>query len=269
MFRCLIITLFLVSLQFVPPNAEWSPWNHWSLCFEHSAGISAQTRTRACLGVNANKCQGSDTQARACLSTEPNINRDEPSQALTNPPLSIAEANAEWTLWSEWTECQSLPMGSSRPFRTRWRICDRRKCELAEAVSEKLKCIPCHGTPVEQRHCAEPGPFKKHSDHCQWNEWSAWSPCSTTCGSGTRRRIRDCPCQKCLPERNSREEQNCYNLLPCPSPNQPPPFSVFSLAAVPFFDASKTQLAPFDPCSACPPNYPLPCYTCLNTNANW
>uniref|UniRef100_A0A183BY11 Thrombospondin type 1 domain protein n=1 Tax=Globodera pallida TaxID=36090 RepID=A0A183BY11_GLOPA len=271
MFHYLIIFCF-ASLQFLAQNAaEWSPWNHWSVCFEHSLGISAQTRTRACLGDAGNKCQGSDTQAKACLPQELSIKRDEhyiPSPP-SSPVPSVIRAEAKWTPWSEWTECQSLPMGSSRPFRTRWRICDRRKCEMGE--STKTECIPCKGTPTEQMNCVEPAPqtLSKQREQCQWNEWSAWSPCSTTCGPGTRVRVRGCPCHKCSPEGPSHEEQICYNLLPCPYAAQPTLPVALSTMAFTNVSLNPATVQPFfDPCSLCPADYPLPCYTCLNLHTN-
>lgn len=53
-----------------------------------------------------------------------------------------------------------------------------------------------------------------------WGDWSQYTPCSTTCGNGTRRRSRRCddpqPQYKGIDCEGAPFEQiNCTNSLPC------------------------------------------------------
>ncbi|KAF7639031.1 hypothetical protein Mgra_00001557 [Meloidogyne graminicola] len=72
--------------------------------------------------------------------------------------------------------------------------------------------------------------------------------------------MRICSCLKC-PEGQSKEEQNCYNIIPCTTTiSQPYNWWLGGIA----HNLTISPTLSFNPCIYCPPNYALPCYTCLN-----
>lgn len=81
-----------------------------------------------------------------------------------------------WTAWSEWTECSRTCNGGRR---SRSRRC----------ITEDKVELDCSGRTLEIEDCNEYIPCPVDGE---WNGWSEWSPCSTTCGNGTRERTRDC-----------------------------------------------------------------------------
>ncbi|KAL7077182.1 hypothetical protein ACQ4LE_003840 [Meloidogyne hapla] len=260
----IIFIIFSFSFIINSLKANWSQWNAWSLCFEQN-GIWSQTRTRTWLG-DLNSNPGNNQQARACIPSTVSHS----SEFNQFSPASII-ANADWSQWSEWTECNNL--GNLPPFRTRWRVCDKRKCDVASVThplgfsSSNVECQLCPGKSMEQQNCPvnqihyeSPGIISLEQFNCHWGEWSNWSACSSTCGKGIQIRMRVCSCSKCL-DGQAQEEQNCYNLLPC-QPAIPQPYGWWLEGIA--HNLTISPPLPFNPCNYCPPNYALPCYTCLN-----
>lgn len=64
--------------------------------------------------------------------------------------------------------------------------------------------------------------FNYSSVHGNFTNWSPWSPCSKTCGTGSQMRIRDCtnPLPKyggndCRNLGDEEETQSCINEVKC------------------------------------------------------
>ena len=99
--------------------------------------------------------------------------------------------------WSEWTpatkDCSST---CGIGVRVHTRFCSiRDKCQGTESI----KLETCKVDKV----CPE------------WVAWEPWTSCSTTCGGGTRERIRECPMGGC--EGEALEVEPCNKDKACPS----------------------------------------------------
>lgn len=87
------------------------------------------------------------------------------------------ENNKKWQEWSAWSDC-SISCGLNvEGYQMRKRKCDQsnEKNEKCEDEEEIRPCFPTVDCPIEPP-----------------TMWSEWTKCSTTCGNGTRSRIRYC-----------------------------------------------------------------------------
>jgi len=109
-----------------------------------------------------------------------------------------------WDEWSEWSSCDRT-CGEGKRTRTR--------TVLTLARNGGKQCSESLSSEVE--YCAnDPCP-----PECDWDNWSTWTPCSKSCGGGTKTRIRSCdnsayPDCKCEPG-SSIESDEC-NVEVCP-----------------------------------------------------
>lgn len=96
-----------------------------------------------------------------------------------------------WSKWSQWSRCQPK-CGNSRAKR-RFRICHKPKM-LRSNMQWR-----CHGASVQRMRCsmAPCSDSRGHDDDNVWTEWSEWSGCSRTCGSGQMFRHRACVRHPC------------------------------------------------------------------------
>ena len=194
--------------QFEQCNSEscpaWSEWGEWSGC-STECGEGEQRRERVCEGgVGGGACPGEAKETRDCLE------RSCPT----------------WTEWSAWSGCTA---NCGRGLRDRVRrcgsslyryeascpgpateeeVCEAGPCLGWEAWSEWSSCsATCgRGRRERNRQCGIlarqtgvgcPGP-EAESEECEeaactsWTGWGEWSGCSTTCGTGSQVRTRDC-----------------------------------------------------------------------------
>lgn len=161
--------VFYVNIE-VP--IEWSTFGPWTGCSKSCGSGGIQYRTRVCLLSNGSpalgddqKCVGENVETRKC-------------NQLACP------INGGWNEWSEWSKCpdcldekiHKLPVTSRRT----------RDCNNPTPSNGGLECL---GDSFEEVECLR---MKYCQIHGGWSEWSAWSSCSKTCGSGLRSRKRFC-----------------------------------------------------------------------------
>ncbi|XP_061181416.1 semaphorin-5A-like [Saccostrea echinata] len=97
-------------------------------------------------------------------------------QDVTSCPVHKHPVDGQWSTWSPWTSCsQSGNNPSSGNC-----LCRLRSCDSPPALYGGQ---PCQGSAVEVANC---------TIHGQWSDWTSWSKCSTTCGSGQQTRSRSC-----------------------------------------------------------------------------
>ncbi|GAB6033516.1 hypothetical protein CHUAL_013395 [Chamberlinius hualienensis] len=105
--------------------------------------------------------------------------------------------------------------------------------------------------------------------HGGWSQWSAWSPCSTTCGHSVRRRLRECNNpkpkfggSKC--SENSEETEKCDVILNCPESE-----NTITTALTGRINDNWSQWSLFSPCSVtCGSGIMERKRTCPNAYAN-
>ncbi|XP_072010680.1 SCO-spondin-like isoform X3 [Engystomops pustulosus] len=218
------------NLQACQVNGAWSKWTPWSWC-DRSCGGGRSVRSRTCTSPppkNGGKdCSGEKYQVRIC---NPRPCAD------TCPPGMQQTACANLCP----RRCADLQQGI---------VClDGETCEPgcrcpSGSLEQDGLCVPipqCECTDLQGRSwtprsaltdncnnctCAE-GRLRCSQESCgpqdcAWSQWSTWSPCSSTCGSGLHVRFRSpipaslwshCP----APEQQSRPclLEMCPSLCP-------------------------------------------------------
>ncbi|XP_050798803.1 SCO-spondin-like [Gopherus flavomarginatus] len=207
-----------------PSQCEWSHWSRWSPC-SVTCGDGLQTRFRtATSGSWARECQKEQLQTRPCpqgpcppLCLHQGWERrlgdtwllGECQQCICTPEgiycQDIACAvHGSWTPWSPWSDC---PVTCGNGTHVRTRACIN--------PPPRNNGSYCAGPEAEAQGCAaRPCPAAEPCD------WSAWSPCSRSCGTGLATRTGTCTCPS--PEGPStpcndsarQEVEPCY-LRPC------------------------------------------------------
>jgi len=138
-----------------PVDCKWSEWGEWSSC-SSSCGEGSQQRGRTETSATSNgaKCIGKPADVRSCR--QPN---DCPVQC-------------RWGQWTEWSRCSSTcGPGVFKRIRNQLHV----------------EGSACSGFEKDERPCLSDDPCPVD---CQLEDWSTWSPCSTTCGNGTMSRNR-------------------------------------------------------------------------------
>ncbi|KAK2175546.1 hypothetical protein NP493_723g02011 [Ridgeia piscesae] len=166
-------------------DGAWGSWSEWNRC-SVSCGAGFKNRTRKCdypapLG-DGKDCDGIATQEMPCI-------------------MPICSIDGEFSPWSAWGRCTVSCEGG---IQTRSRKCSGGRFGGSDCEGPSEEFQNCNGQP-----CPVNGYFK---------QWSDWSECSASCGSGNQTRQRICVApqfggRNCSGE--NFEQKNC-TLIECP-----------------------------------------------------
>jgi len=138
-------------------ESKWGPFGAWSPCTK-TCGEGTQTRKRLCMAGLAHgnpcaaPCLGPATETRAC---------------------GTAYFHSKWGPYGAWSPCsKSCGQGIQTA---------KRRCMSGNACG-----MPCQGPSIKTRACGTA------YHHGKWGPYSAWSPCSVTCGQGIQTAKREC-----------------------------------------------------------------------------
>ncbi|EEB20418.1 f-spondin, putative [Pediculus humanus corporis] len=172
------------------PECNVTDYTPWSPC-SVTCGKGIRMRTRNYLMPQKAQMLGCDRQLvskEMCVADQPSCSEGpfqypSPFQYLPDSDeVEDTEAFCETSPFGEWSEC-STTCGVGVAMRTR-RFLDRwgrKKCPHVSLV-EKRECI--------EPPCPSPSPGINMDSRCTTSEWTDWSPCSATCGTGLRYRSR-------------------------------------------------------------------------------
>ncbi|KAA0709864.1 Adhesion G protein-coupled receptor B1 [Triplophysa tibetana] len=133
---------------------EWSPWSVCSV----SCGEGWQSRARTCMtSSQSTQCTGPLRENRPCNNT------------------AVCPVNGSWDEWAPWSLCSST---CGRGYRDRVRTCKQ----------PRNGGSPCRGPTKQTKFCN----IAVCPVDGSWNDWSAWTPCSSSCSNGTMQRTREC-----------------------------------------------------------------------------
>ncbi|XP_078378562.1 coadhesin-like [Oculina patagonica] len=166
-----------------PVHGGYSEWSNFTKC-SVTCGGGFQSRTRTC--TNPLPCCG----GKNCDDLGPSV---ETQKCGTCDCVT----DGEWSEWCPFTPCSASCGGG---VRHRTRTCTNpppqgggQDCQGPDSESQKCNTQPCGGG--------------------KCTEWSEWSDCSVTCGTGAQKRTRDCTGANTLgPETENKE----CSLTPCP-----------------------------------------------------
>ncbi|XP_059380512.1 semaphorin-5A [Carassius carassius] len=157
----------------------------------------------ACVGARDPYC-GWDLVLKKCTTLEESVSMSQWEQSITRCPVRNVTVDGHFGAWSGWKACSHSDGGSFGSCQCRTRACD--------SPSPQCGGQPCQGIFVEVANCSRNG---------AWTPWTAWAPCSTSCGIGFQVRQRSCsnPTPRhggrvCVGQ--NREERYCNEHLPCP-----------------------------------------------------
>ncbi|XP_046396298.1 semaphorin-5B [Ischnura elegans] len=143
------------------------------------------------------------------------------SQVITTCPIIGHPVDGGWSSWSPWFPCSQVSDESVGPVSAGANTlgecqCRQRTCTNPEPKNGGKTCSG--GPSIEVGRCVR---------HGGWTPWSAWSPCSQSCGLAvkTRRRICGNPApanggRVCVGSDHS--EIYCTSNPPCPAKTHPP-----------------------------------------------
>eukprot|EP00441_Pelagodinium_beii_P048005 CAMPEP_0197624826 /NCGR_PEP_ID=MMETSP1338-20131121/4350_1 /TAXON_ID=43686 ORGANISM="Pelagodinium beii, Strain RCC1491" /NCGR_SAMPLE_ID=MMETSP1338 /ASSEMBLY_ACC=CAM_ASM_000754 /LENGTH=1716 /DNA_ID=CAMNT_0043195061 /DNA_START=154 /DNA_END=5304 /DNA_ORIENTATION=+ len=176
------------SMDTCPVDCEWNDWQDWRGC-STTCGTGTGMRLRDVKTPMQNggkECAGGLSQNRECN-------------------LRFCPVHCQMGDWTEWSTCTATCSNGTQ---------QRDRTVIVEADYGGLACS---GNTKASRSCFQPDcPI-----HCEWKDWTEWTTCSTSCGTGqsTRNRIIGVEPQfggeGC--SGNAAETKSCSDLPVCPT----------------------------------------------------
>ncbi|XP_048586559.1 uncharacterized protein LOC5521005 [Nematostella vectensis] len=150
-----------------PVNGNFTEWTKWTTC-TRTCGTGTQWRMRTCTnpapangGLN---CSGPANQTQECE-----------TQLCPDGPV-----DGNFTEWTSWSTC-TRTCGAG----TQWRM---RTCTKPPPANGGLNC----SGPANQTQECETQPCPVGQVNGNFTEWTKWTTCTRTCGTGTQWRMRTC-----------------------------------------------------------------------------
>ena len=137
-------------------DCTWGQWSRWSTCSATCGSGGSKTRQRPIATLaqaGGEECQGDWEEIQNCTSG------------------MLCPVDCTWGQWSRWSTC-SQTCGSGG-IKTRQRPIALAQAGGEECLGEKEETTSCDNVacPVD----------------CSWGQWSQWSRCFVTCGTGGRK----------------------------------------------------------------------------------
>ena len=146
------------NAAFCPIHCQWDECTQWSQCSttcgDGSLIRSREIKVHPLYGGNA--CNGTSTDTTSC-------------------DQAGCPVQCQWSEWSAYGSCTSS-CGTGQHSRT------REKTVLAQNGG-----ADCTGDGKETEACPD---LPACPVDCEWDDWSQWESCSTTCGKGSMKRSR-------------------------------------------------------------------------------
>nr|XP_045016023.1 SCO-spondin [Jaculus jaculus] len=217
------------NLRACPVPGGWSRWSPWSWC-DHSCGGGRSLRSRSCSSPppknGGTPCVGERHHARLCnpMPCEEGCPAGMELVSCANRCPRRCSDLQEGVVCQEDQACQPgcrcfegfleqdggcVPVGHCECTDAgghSWAPGSRHQdgCNNCSCLAGRLSCTA--------QPCPPPA-------HCAWSRWSAWSPCSHSCGPGGQQsRFRSSTSGSWAPECQEEQSQS----QPCPQPPCPP-----------------------------------------------
>lgn len=155
-------------------SGGWSSWGPWSEC-DARCGRGTRWRVRRCDTPPPSAahltCEGFPLLSEPC----------EGNQCANYLQYFEPDSGGHWSDWGPWSQCSEV---CGRGVMKRRRICN----EATTSRIGQLWGTHCRGQHEQLKMCL--------SEKCRlnggWSGWSAWGPCTQSCGAGRRTRSRSC-----------------------------------------------------------------------------